>query len=105
VINSVKPATEVGDMPAQTCPKCKSTNIRPSRSRGLKEKFLKKLGWELLVCREKECHWRWLFKPKSTWGLFKDFVNFHKVGIMATVFIIGLLFLGAAFIVFCISSC
>ncbi len=46
------------------CPKCGSGRLRRSHTRGIKEKFLKKLGYKAFRCREKECDWRGLVNKR-----------------------------------------
>ncbi len=45
-------------MPTIICPNCRSSNIRRSRTRGIKEHLLKLIGRKAFRC--KECGWRGL---------------------------------------------
>jgi hypothetical protein len=62
-------------MPDLTCPNCNSTRIRRSRTRTLKEKYLKLFGWKTYRCREKDCRWRGLIKKKGTIESFAKYVD------------------------------
>ncbi len=75
----------------QSCPSCKSTNIRRSHTKGLREKFLKKFGWRAFRCREKNCRWRGLIKMESTSELAKEFIKNHKATIIGIVMMIMLI--------------
>jgi DNA-directed RNA polymerase subunit RPC12/RpoP len=55
------------------CPKCASTRLRRSRTRGFREKFLKFFGYRAYRCREDDCGWRGLVKTGEVGGeLFKS---------------------------------
>ncbi len=43
-------------MPTIVCPNCRSSNVRRSRTRGVKEKLLKIVGEKAFRCRD--CGWR-----------------------------------------------
>jgi hypothetical protein len=73
------------------CPKCKSNNIRRSRTKGLREKFLKKLGWRAFRCRERDCRWRGLIQTKSLREPVVAFVELHKPKIIALLVVVILL--------------
>ena len=52
-------------MPDFVCPKCGSSRLRRSHTRGVSERFSKLLGWRAYRCREKSCGWRGLIKTRS----------------------------------------
>jgi hypothetical protein len=47
------------------CPRCGSTRLRRSHTRGWLEKIAKQLSYQAYRCREPECDWRGLFRVKS----------------------------------------
>jgi len=49
------------------CLRCGSNRLRRSRTRGLKEKTLKLLGYRAFRCREENCDWRGMLKIRDTW--------------------------------------
>jgi len=73
------------------CPQCHSENLRRSRSRGVKEKLFKKLGWRAYRCQEKNCYWRGLIKVESFREIVKEFVLAQKINILIVISAIVLL--------------
>jgi hypothetical protein len=72
-------------MPSITCERCGSARIKRSRTRGIREKFLKSVGYRAFRCREQSCRWRGLIKVKEV--TLEDFIKKHK---MALIFIISM---------------
>jgi len=66
-----------------TCPKCNSTNLRRSHTRGLRERLLKPLGWRAFRCREKTCRWRGLLKMESPSLKLWEYLKSKKVMLLA----------------------
>jgi hypothetical protein len=77
-----------------TCPECGSHKLRRSRTRGLKEKFLKIFGLRAFRCQVETCHWRGLLNPDPLGEKLRGFIkdNFKFLLIMAGVALVILLF-------------
>lgn len=82
-------------MAAQACPRCNSNNVRRSRTRGLKERWLKKLGYRAYRCNESECQWRGLLKTKSIRGELNELIGTHKKSLIISLVALGLIGLAA----------
>ncbi len=74
------------------CPKCNSHKVRRSRTDGLKEELLKKLGYRAYRCGAKECQWRWLIKTGSARKEFKEFLKGHRKSLLA--FLLAIVLIG-----------
>jgi hypothetical protein len=74
-------------MSVPSCPLCKSANIRRSRTRLLREKFLKKFGWRVFRCRQMDCRWRGLIRTKPVdQSIKKDIV----IGMVLMLVVVGI---------------
>jgi hypothetical protein len=78
-------------MPPITCEQCGSTRIRRSHTRGIREKFLKSVGYRAFRCREQSCRWRGLIKVKEV--SVEDFISKYKIALIFIISIFVVLFL------------
>ncbi len=79
-------------MSIPSCPLCKSSDIRRSRTRGLREKFFRKFGWRAFRCREMDCRWRGLIRTKPVDKSVKEDL---VIGMVFMILVIGI-FVGHA---------
>ncbi len=74
-------------MDVPSCPLCKSADIRRSRTRGLREKFLKEFGWRAFRCRQKDCRWRGLIRTKPVDQSIKEDI---VIGMVLMLIVVGI---------------
>jgi hypothetical protein len=70
------------------CPKCQATNLRRSRTRGLRGRFLKLWGWRTFRCRAENCRWRGMLKVEAPfyYGLLRS-VKGYALPLVVAVFL------------------
>ena len=73
-----------------SCPKCNSANLRRSHTRGIKERFFKRLGRVAFRCREKDCRWRGLIQIEPTQEIFKQFMTHNKAALIGLGIMMGI---------------
>lgn len=83
------------------CPKCKSNHVRRSRTRGIKERLLKRLGWRAYRCREKNCRWRGLIQTELTRDIIKALMLDHKPAIIGLGIAAGIIIFFMSLLLFC----
>lgn len=71
------------------CPMCNSERVRRSHTRGLKERWLKKLGYRAFRCHEKDCGWRGLIQTESPQEKIKEFISYHKPTLICLGIVVG----------------
>jgi hypothetical protein len=67
------------------CPKCGSTRLRRSHTRGFIEKIFKSLGYKAFRCREKDCDWRGLVRTNQAEGSMRRFLDKCKAPFILVV--------------------